>query len=357
VVTLGTLLSVANHSLLPLLFSRHETVADSAAETPLLPARNPAALTLLDHSAPNACGHIYRSVCKPKQKVLFDKDFTGTVASDVYGEQQALQLYSNIINEHPDWERDQVEKELVLQLYTPKRVTRIETAFHYVQHQMARWIDKQPLTVFNAHEKKTLKLRLKHTTLQLPPQTPYKDSPDVYTKSDVFYERTSEGATRMRVGGAYLLSVKSWFNMVFTVAHELGHAIDPCEIRINRIFIPAYDKLSACFAEQGIIQTKSNRTECGQHDQLSEVFADWVAVQIVAEGLKSYSNEFRGPQIVNAALNSVRDLCEDDETDFDNDFHPSPQVRIGRIFGESPEIRNILGCTRGPASSTSYCQF
>ena len=174
---------------------------------------------------------------------------------------------------------------------------------------MEKWVDKQPKTVFNAREKRTLKSRLRRTNLELPPKTLYTDSPDVYTKSDVFYERTASGAMRMRVGGAYLLSVKSWFNLIFTIAHELGHSIDPCEMRVNRVLIPAYDKVSACFVEQGFIHTGKDRVECGEHDQLSEVFADWVAVQIVAEGLKSYANEFRGPQLVNAALNSVRDLC------------------------------------------------
>ena len=126
IIVFGTLLSVANHSLLPLLFTDPEVTTETPSGGT---TRAPAAATWIEQSSPNACGHIYRSACKPKQKVLFDQDFTGTVASDVYGEQQALQLYSNIITEHPDWEADQVEHELIEQLYTPKRVMRIESAF------------------------------------------------------------------------------------------------------------------------------------------------------------------------------------------------------------------------------------
>jgi hypothetical protein len=102
----------------------------------------------------------------------------------------------------------------------------------------------------------------------------------------VYYERFADGRMRLRVGGAYLLSAKSWFNLVFTLAHELGHAIDPCELRVARLPLPAYDRLGACLLADGLVASRETRAECGQDDQLSEAFSDWLAVQVTADVLK-----------------------------------------------------------------------
>ena len=36
---------------------------------------------------------------------------------------------------------------------------------------------------------------------------------------------------------------------------------------------------------EGLVARRESRTECGQRDQLSETFADWIAVQVTAEAL------------------------------------------------------------------------
>ena len=150
---------------------------------------------------------------------------------------------------------------------------------------------------------------------------------------------------RLRVGGAYIFIAKSWFNLVFTLAHELAHSIDPCEMRSIRLSFPAYDRLTACFLQNGMIKTFKIRKECGQNDQLAETFADWIAVEVTAEALATFSTEFRGPQVINAARNSVRDLCDqDDDDELDMFLHPSPRIRIEKIFGSNSKIRNLLGC-------------
>jgi hypothetical protein len=59
-----------------------------------------------------------------------------------------------------------------------------------------------------------------------------------------------------------------------------------------------------------------------------------------------------------AAANSVRDLCEQDGQlgASDQTFHPSPRVRIEKIFGDHPLIRTLIGCGISPRKET-YCGF
>jgi hypothetical protein len=184
------------------------------------------------------------------------------------------------------------------------------------------------------------------------------DEPDIMTKNEVFYERLLNGVMRLRVGGAYLLANRSWFNLVFTLSHELAHAIDPCEIRAALLSFPAYANLSACFFQQKWIVLSKSRVECGENDQLSEIFADWIAVKLTAEALKVFSTEFDQNQIRRAAKNSVRDLCEqeDDPLEIDTQFHPHPRIRIGIILGYQSEIRSLIGCET-VATTTHYCSF
>jgi hypothetical protein len=280
------------------------------------------------------------------------------VRPDAEGELQALRTYEEIIRRHPDWSSEQVDAELVETIFTPKRRARIESTYHWVEKSIEALINRQPDTVFSAAEKKLLKARVRSTELQLPPPASvYADEPDLFTKNDVFYERAANGKMRMRVGGAYLLSAKSWFNVVFTLAHEFGHSIDPCELKAAKVAIPAYHQLASCFLKQGVIASRPNRRECGENDQLSETFADWLAVQVISEALAHYATEFHDPlSLTNAAANSVRDLCEQEEGEFETLLHPSPEVRIERIFGRNPAIRHTLGC-EDTAPEAPYCDF
>ncbi len=302
------------------------------------------------------CENMYFLIC---QKPGIARDPTGSVHPDIEGERQTVKLYEEIIHKHRNWNVEQVNEELVQKIFDPNRRARILSAFTWVKHSLEHFIEQQPETVFNSIEKLQLKTRVHKTTLQIPPPASiYSDEPGIITKNEAFYERTSNGQMRLRVGGAYLFIAKSWFNLVFTLAHELAHSIDPCEIRTVRESFPAYDHLQACLIQNRIIATSPSRSECGENDQLSETFADWFAVQITAIALQLYSTEFDHSQILKAARNSVRDLCEqdDDINEIDTDLHPSPHMRIDQIFGRNPEIRRLLGC--GPApKAAAYCQF
>jgi len=326
----------------------------------------PAPSPVLLNQEPAICKDLYRVVCHGVDEP--ERDPTGLVRPDVQGERIVASIYKDVISSHPGWSPEQIDDELARRIYTPERRGRIEAAYHWVQNQIERFIEMQPERVFNAEEKKQLIERVRGTLLEIPPPASvYADEPDLLTTNDVFYERTSDGDRRMRIGGAYLYTAKSWFNMVFTMGHELGHSIDPCEIRSAQLSFPSYDRLEACFIRTGIVATPKDRVECDENDQLAEAFADWLGSQITAEALKQFSTVYHGQQLVYATANAVRDLCEQDDDDGDLDIinHPDPHVRIGKIFGRQPEIRAILGCTpydqlllqQHPSDTAAYCGF
>lgn len=306
---------------------------------------------------PEYCRSLYKVIC---QKRGVTRDPTGIVRPDVDGELLALRMYEDIIRHHPDWPSDKVDEELAQQIYTPKVRVRITAAFKWVESAMERLLERQSASTFSPEEKAALESRLKRVELQLPPPVSlYADEPDLLTKNDVFYERIADGHTRLRVGGAYFFTAKSYFNLIFTLGHELAHSIDPCEVRAApSLSIHSYARLTSCFLDTGVIARRPDRVECGANDQLSETFADWMGAQITAEALKSFALEFHGPQLLGAVTNAVRDLCEPDagsEDELDLEFHPSPEIRIDRIFGQNAQIREILGCAPAPVEDT--CGF
>lgn len=305
------------------------------------------------HPFQDPCHELHKLICS---QTGITRDPTGSVRSDIDGEQMAIDLVAKIAQENPDFTPDQVNEKLAEEIYTPRNRNRIESAFRWVRHSIEKFIDSQPNSTFTPWEKRQLKHRLKQIELQLPPPvSAYADEPDLITKNDVYYERLPDGKMRLRVGGAYFFTAHSWFNTVFTMAHELAHGIDPCEVRSARLAFPAYDRLSACFMQQKLVPLRKNRFECGVNDELSETFADWVAVHITAQTLRTYATEFQGTALINSVVNSVRDLCETPQEALDSDgYHPPASVRIDRIFGRNPEIRNILGCEQ---NRMTYCSF
>jgi len=303
----------------------------------------------------DVCHNAYTVFCSKKG---IARDPTGVVKKDLLGELQALRTYEEIIHETPGLSADEVDEELVKRIYTPERTRRIRSAYEWARFSIQKIINAQHGDILSKTEKRTLKKVLETTPLELPPPASvYADEPDLLTKNDVFYERFENGTRRLRVGGAYLLTVKSWFNMVFTLAHELAHTIDPCELKAQNIEVKAYKSLAECFIETDLTAKPDPEKECQENDHLSEAFADWMAVQVAAVTLKKYSTEFDRAQLMNAAINTVRDLCEEEEIlEFDTVSHPSSKVRIQNIFAENPVVRTVLGCSI-KNSENRYCSF
>jgi hypothetical protein len=321
--------------------------------------RAPAAsapLTSYASTPPPICNRFYETVC---QKRGAPRDPTGIVRPDLDGEILALRIYEEIIHKHPDWASDQVDEELVKRVYTPKRLDRVREAHAWVRAALERYLQAQPERILSAEDKTRLIARVQAVKLDLPPPaSAYADEPDLFTKNDVYYERTSDGTIRMRVGGAYLFTAKSRFNLIFTVAHEFAHSIDPCELKASGLEIKAYHNLTACFRDRQYVSRAPNILECSEGDQTSETFADWIAVQVTAEALKSETVGYTSAQLVSSATNAVRDLCEQDDSTREVDVytHPEPRVRIEHLFGNQAEIRAVLGCP-ALAQPDLYCTF
>jgi uncharacterized protein YecE (DUF72 family) len=303
---------------------------------------NDAAVTLPDQNRRLFCEKLYDATCGHREVI---QDVTGAVQSDARGEIEALRLYEKIIHDHPLFTSDQVDEALVNLIYTDRRRQRLHQVFDWVSERVQKLVENQPITIFSVREKHDLLDRLKTTTLQLPPPAKvYANELDLFTKLDVYYERTSPTTGTIRVGGAYVLTARSWFNRVFTFAHELAHSIDPCEMKPLKI--PAYERLTSCFVKTNVIKPRKKDNQCGESDQLSEAFADWVAASITAEALNSYSGKFKNFQdVTDAVMNSVRDLCDQDGGAEQNlQAYPSARTRIGVIFSQLPAIQTLLGC-------------
>jgi hypothetical protein len=301
------------------------------------------------------CKNAFAVVCANPTRATSDP--TGKVDLEIRSEVRALRVLRRIIGAHPEWSLNQVEEELAKNLYTETRVKRIQSAFTWVREQLVAIIERQPESVFDDAEKAILRGRLNRLELNLPPPASvYADAADVLTKNVIYYERTPADVLRMRVGGAYLLNISSWFNLVFSMAHEFSHAIDPCEMEISGVVPRTYAKLVACFARSGWVPP--DRAKCGENEQVSEVFADWMAGEVLSAALTNSDHEYTLQQKVQSAVNSVRDLCEEavgiDVLTFQN--HPTPEIRIGQLFGGNAKIRKVVGCAPTSHAAPS-CEF
>lgn len=304
------------------------------------------------------CLNLFNLVCSSHGET---RDPTGSVRPDAEGELQALRIYENQIRQNPDWTSEQVDQAMVREIYTQKRKDRVNQAYVWVKTALTSWIQHQPETVFDRREKNLLTTRVKKTELDLPTEaSPYSEQPDLLTSMAIVYERLNDDSTRMRVGGAYLLTAKSWYNLVFSLAHEFAHSIDPCELQTVQISLPSYDRLKGCFLAQGIVYMPKTRLECAENDQLSEAFADWVAAQITSQSLEIYAKNYTPEQKSAAVINAVRDLCDPDESlaETDTEIYPKPETRITGIFGKNPRLKQFLKCSeRTPAQvpAGEYC--
>ncbi len=303
------------------------------------------------------CQDLFHTAC---QRRGITSDPSGEVQPNIRGEIEALRLYEEIIHLHPDWTSDEVDEELVKNIYTDKRRRKLLDTFQWVVQEIKRIIEQQPVTIFSADLKKKLKARIDSTFLELPPPASlYSSEPDLFTKNEMYFESLQNGRRVIRVGGAYLLTVKSWFNRVFTLSHELAHSIDPCELRASHIEPAAYRRLARCFHQKKIVQGDSDRVLCSTKNQLGEAFADWVATEVTAHAMERYREKFKNHEDqVHAAINAVRDLCDQEfwVTEADREIYPDPAIRIGKIFAENPKIKSFLNCEEVPNESP-YCAF
>ena len=99
------------------------------------------------------------------------------------------------------------------------------------------------------------------------------------------------------------------------------------------------------------------RTECGPDEQVSEVFADWIAAEIAGAAIAEKGRDYAPNDRASAAINATRDLCAQpaavDSLSFQ--LHQRPEVRIGTVMGGNPSVRRALGC-ESPVNP-QYCRW
>ncbi|WP_413582007.1 hypothetical protein [Bdellovibrio sp. HCB288] len=299
------------------------------------------------------CSSSYEAICKESAHA----DPTGETSLDYRGEIRALRVLRKIVRTNPGWTTDQVEDELVKRIYTPERKAKLQRIFEYVRGQMTSYLEGQNSNVLRDADKAFLIDRIRRVQLELPvDRTTYADVTDLYTKSEIYYERSSSGDEhRVRVGGAYVLNTSSEYSIIFTMAHELAHAIDPCGIPRNSVNHAVYDELVQCFVDSHWIS--KDEAQCGNKDKSSEVFADWLGTEILARAIRqqtSYSLQDK----TRAAINAVRDLC-DDSSGFEKvnlEYYPTDVVRVGGIFANNALLRKELQCSAS-SKAKPYCRF
>ncbi len=296
------------------------------------------------------CQNPYQTTCNQRWPSV---DPSGQVRPDVSGEVRALRMMRTMVQENPNWTADQVQENLAIMIYTDQRRERALKVFNWAKAQILQWVAEKS-DVFNDIERQALVERIQAVTLSMPPPArEYAEAVDLITKNAVYYERTSAGELRLRVGGAYLMSTTSWYNMVFTFAHEIAHAIDPCEMKSFGLVPRSYNSLIQCFVDTDWIEEE--RRNCGSLEQVSEVFADWVASEIFSRALSQWSVDYTPEEKISAAINSTRDLCEQsvEGHTLNLSYHQGPKTRIGKILGQRPELQTILSC---PNKTTNhYC--
>lgn len=321
------------------------------------------------------CSDLYNYVCT----MPASSDPTGVVYREAEGEVEVLRIYEKILAEKGKITKKAADEILVERVYDAEHVQRIKKLFNLVRDSMLSFVDMQSFRALTLEDKDLLKKRITQVELEVPPPVSvYDDDPGLITRNDVYYLRTSDEKSRIRIGGAMLFTVQSEYNLAFTLAHELAHSIDPCELREAKIDILSYKELNACF---GVSETDLT-AECKPEGKISEIFSDWMATHIVVDILNRRFRELSNDQLRTAIYNSVRDLCsfepegssstiaktENDHNEKNssekNNYilssdHPSPSFRVNHIFSMHPTIRKYLGCKeyQGPLlpSATQYC--
>ena len=309
------------------------------------------------------CDDLYSFICEKEPKL---SDPTGSLDISVESEQAGKALFNDFKKQYPTVSQAELQEKLAETIFNPRNRIRIEKAFVWVKRELIHFFEQQSHSIFTPVEKSRIQNLLFKTRLRIPPPAKvYESQPDLLTSDEVFYEKTEQGERFLRVGGGYVLNSQSWFNLIFTFAHELAHAIDICEIKDEGLSLPAFDQLNGCFLERGLIDLHHERRECVSHDHLAEVFADWIAVQITSIALKTFAEEYPQLPLENAIKNSVRDLCTPPHHEWRDEhfsraefeFHPTPQVRVEKLFAHHPVIRELLGCRALKVPQASFCTF
>lgn len=156
---------------------------------------------------------------------------------------------------------------------------------------------------------------------------------------------------------------------IWTIAHELAHSIDPCNIAKKTeqgLQVMQYTKKSEgalgehpfaaalqCLRHTQSVGAKPIKDStvpfCSNSDQITEAFADLLAGEVVANHLqaKQKQSSQSKEQIRIQMQSAVESICEDGDshtTENQPDEHPTAELRINRLFLANKALRDLSGC-------------
>jgi hypothetical protein len=278
------------------------------------------------------CKRPYETVCS-----------SGVHALKADARLKAYRLWEELKTAHPDSEDEELRDLFVERVFSTRKMEEISKAFEWVRDHLRDWVLDAPESTIPKKDKESLVYRINQIRIEDPTvEDSYVNDAYLLFSDEIQYVRYDNGFLKIRFGGAYILGEPGRSNLVFSLAHEMAHAIDPCELVRTGAHVSAFKPVESCFREKRWYNT-SLGDGCGERPHLAELFADWIGARILARSLKDVAPERR----TEALQSAVADLCY-----AVGKSHPAPEVRIGRILGESPEVRGELGCS-GPASD--YC--
>lgn len=235
--------------------------------------------------------------------------------------------------------------------------SRVESLFRETQSEVLKVVEKKRATL-SAEEFENLVARLKSVRLATGNDPGMKSiAKDACSRPNAIYMNSRHALF-------VCPSLMNFPDMTLQkiIAHELGHVIDPCTLSydLNTIAAIPYQKnplqeTVQCLQSKDSIQSfdQKHRDQHGAcaklnpQDQTEEVFADWVASEVVAEKVRAEKNrDLSEKKALESQLLFLSVACFANETR-DGQVrrsHPSIQKRIEKIFLAQTSFQEAFQC-------------
>jgi len=305
---------------------------------------------------------------------------------------------------------DNQSKDEVTSSYTTERVKRMNEKFMLVKKAYLEHL--KTTRQLSEEDRRVLIDRISKVKLELPipPLDPsinreidknklswcYQLAPGNMASNSLFYTSDHNTIT-FCIGAALNLDYVNDYDLMTTMGHELGHAIDPCGIEEEgEISKRIFKKMIQCLKSNGVRITNTpkgiqshcktftnqamskfclnsiSNSACAYGDsdkdydendlgdykkngepesQLPESFADLMSAEVVSQIIKNDSLETKTEGLMSIASSNARlhGVCKSGST---KDTHPTGFYRTNIFYLGSKAFREALGCSQSPSKGT-----